>query len=129
LPKKKLPEPWPEIPQPDGDPKAYQLALARTRQALYVQKAVSYMKAGQPARCLVELHRALDENSICRSPLLDGHQTQEELQDLYKVHLKNTQVPPNFAVLLQMREMLGIKPETAEAIEEDVMHADATFSI
>jgi hypothetical protein len=41
----------------------------------------------------------------------------------------SAQVPPNFAVLLQMREMLGIKTETAEAIEVDVMQAEAAFSI
>jgi hypothetical protein len=31
-------------------------------------------------RAMVELHRALEENNICRSPLLDGHQTKEEVR-------------------------------------------------
>jgi hypothetical protein len=155
-----------QIPRPDADPRAYQLALARTRQALDVQKAVAYMKAGEPSRwgrfggrgggaggagaacpaasrraasrpasgraatatarsalthpssplppnshptlptrsAMVELHRALDENAICRSPLLDGHQTRSELRDLYKLHLLNTEFPHSFAVLLQVRD-------------------------
>ena len=65
-------EPWPDVPNPAADPRAYQLALARTRQAVYVQNAVALMKAGEPSRAMVELGRALDENALCRSPLLDG---------------------------------------------------------
>lgn len=122
-------EPWPEIPRPDADPKAYQLALARTRQALDVQKAVTFMKAGEPARAMVELHRALEENAVCRSPLLDGHQTRGELRDLYKLHLLNTPVPHSFATLLQLRELLGIAPGEAEDIEVAVLEAGSAFSI
>lgn len=44
------PAPLPQIPRPDADPRAYQMALARTRQALDVQRAVAHMKAGEPAR-------------------------------------------------------------------------------
>jgi hypothetical protein len=29
---------------------------------------------------MVELHKALDENAVCRSPLLDGHQTRDEVR-------------------------------------------------
>eukprot|EP00877_Chromochloris_zofingiensis_P008509 jgi/Chrzof1/3911/Cz13g13040.t1 len=126
---KKLPEPWPEVPNPQADPKAYQMALARTRQALDVQKAVAYMKAGEPARACVELHRALDENGICRSPLLDGHQTKDELMELYKLHIANTEVPPSFATLLQLREMLGLTATEAEKLELEVLEAGAAFSI
>jgi len=43
-------DPHLQIPRPDSDPRQYQLALARTRQALAVQKAVTFMKAGEPAR-------------------------------------------------------------------------------
>lgn len=122
-------EPWPEIPRPDADPKAYQMALARTRQALDVQKAVSYMKSGEPSRAMVELHRALDENAVCRSPLLDGHQTREELRDLYKLHLLNTAVPHSFATLLQLRELLGLSAQEAEDIEVLVLETGSAFSI
>jgi hypothetical protein len=31
-------------------------------------------------RAMVELHKALDENAVCRSPLLDGHQTRDEVR-------------------------------------------------
>ncbi|GBF93333.1 hypothetical protein Rsub_06371 [Raphidocelis subcapitata] len=122
-------EPWPEIPRPDADPRAYKLALARTRQALDVQRAVAYMKAGEPARAMVELHRALDENAVCRSPLLDGHQTRADLRDLYKLHLLNTAVPHSFAKLLQLRELLGISNQEAEDIEVDTLEEGTAFSI
>lgn len=122
-------EPWPEIPRPDADPRAYQLALARTRQALDVQRAVAYMKAGEPSRAMVELHRALEENSVCRSPLLDGHQTRADLRDLYKLHLLNTPPPAGFATLLQLRELLGLGVQEAEGIELEVTEAGAAFSI
>jgi hypothetical protein len=55
-----------------------------------------------PPSAMVELHRALDENAVCRSPLLDGHQSRAELRDLYKLHLLNTPVPHSFATLLQV---------------------------
>ena len=29
---------------------------------------------------MVELHKALEENAVCRSPLLDGHQTRDEVR-------------------------------------------------
>lgn len=128
-PSKKLPEPWPEIPLPDADPEAYKKALARTRQAQCVQRAIGYMRAGEPARSMVELHKALEENSICRSPLLDGHQTEDELVGLYKLHIQNTEVPPKFAVLLQLRELLGLEPELAERLEADVLREAQAFSI
>lgn len=41
-----------QIPRPDADPVAYQRALARTRQAQDVARAVSYMAAGETARCV-----------------------------------------------------------------------------
>lgn len=122
-------EPWPEVPRPDADPRAYQLALARTRQALNVQKAVAFMKASEPSRAMVSLHRALEENAICRSPLLGGHLARGELRGLYKLHLLHTPVPHDFATLLQLRELLGIGAAEGEAIEAEVLEAQAVFSI
>lgn len=160
---------------------------------------------------MVELHKALDENAVCRSPLLDGHQARDavrvrahtargwaaaahtvfcrdcsgvavamrniyawlgvrcmmlqlarfkaqsvnelpvnagcfcaflpllfplllpllllQLVGLYKLHIENTEVPPNFAVLLQLRQMLGLDADTAEQIEDTVLHQSQAFSI
>jgi hypothetical protein len=147
---------------------------------------------------MVELHKALEENSVCRSPLLEGHQTHEEvrgaralqgtaaeqrrwfagalgtltaqrpaavhvaqtllshpnplartltqpplhaphahttharhqqLTGLYKLHIQHTEVPPNFATLLQLRELLGLATEESEALEKDVLREAASFSI
>ncbi|GBF97047.1 hypothetical protein Rsub_09520 [Raphidocelis subcapitata] len=39
-------EPWPEVPRPDADPRAYQLALARTRQSLHLRKMLG-ISAGE----------------------------------------------------------------------------------
>lgn len=129
LPKQKLPEPWPEIPRPEVDPEAYQKALARTRQAQCVQRAIGYMRANEPSRAMVELHLALEENSVCRSPLLQGHQTHDELTGLYQLHIQNTEVPPNFAVLLQLRELLGLGADEAEELEKQVLKEAEAFSI
>jgi hypothetical protein len=51
---------------------------------------------------MVSLHRALEENAICRSPLLGGHLARGELRGLYKLHLLHTPVPHDFATLLQV---------------------------
>jgi hypothetical protein len=39
-----------QIPKPDVDPEAYKKALARTRQAQCVQRAIGYMRANEPSR-------------------------------------------------------------------------------
>lgn len=78
---------------------------------------------------MVELHLALEENSICRSPLLQGHQTHSELTALYQLHIQNTEVPPNFAVLLQLRELLGLGADEAEDLEKQVLKEAEAFSI
>lgn len=136
---------------------------------------------------MVELHRALEENGVCRSPLLDGHHSKQEasnatlrrrtyalhthgflhalvyiqhpsvplptlnlppparspqrplplphvagrvqLVGLYQLHIQHTEVPPNFAVLLQLRELLGLGTAEAEQIEADVLHQAEAFSI
>eukprot|EP00201_Polytomella_parva_P000323 CAMPEP_0175087052 /NCGR_PEP_ID=MMETSP0052_2-20121109/29610_1 /TAXON_ID=51329 ORGANISM="Polytomella parva, Strain SAG 63-3" /NCGR_SAMPLE_ID=MMETSP0052_2 /ASSEMBLY_ACC=CAM_ASM_000194 /LENGTH=136 /DNA_ID=CAMNT_0016359343 /DNA_START=344 /DNA_END=754 /DNA_ORIENTATION=- len=111
------------------NPRGYQRALARTRQAAYVNKAVSFLKSGDPARAHMELTRALVENSTCRSPLLDGIHTREEITALYRLHLESSEVPPNFAVLLQLQELLGLPQEDAEKIESEVMQSPGSFSI
>jgi hypothetical protein len=78
---------------------------------------------------MVELHLALEENAICRCPLLAGHQTHDELTGLYKLHIQNTEVPPNFAVLLQLRELLGLAADESEELESQVLHEAQAFSI
>lgn len=80
-------------------------------------------------RAMVELHLALEENSICRCPLLQGHQTPEELTGLYQLHIQNTEVPPNYAMLLQLRELLGLGHDEAEELEKQVLKEAQTFSI
>ena len=49
--------------------------------------------------------------------------------DLYRLHLKNGAVPPNFATLLQLRELLGLSPKESEMVEEEIMTAGEAFSI
>lgn len=107
----------------------YQAALARTRQAVSVQKALQYKSQGSPARAMVELRRALQENSTVREPLLNARQEQEQLYDLYKMHLQNTEVPAEFSTLLQLREMLAIDTRAAENLEEEALQSGAAMSI
>ena len=46
----KLPEVPDLPPRPDKDPRAYQMALARSRMASHIHHSVAYMHAGEPAR-------------------------------------------------------------------------------
>ncbi|CAD7695389.1 unnamed protein product [Ostreobium quekettii] len=101
--------------------KAYEMALARARQAIFVEKAVGFMNIGSPARAMVELDRALKANAICRSPLLNSRYSKYEFENLYRLYIRNTDVPPDFAHLLQLREMLDIEDSDAEEIETLVM--------
>ncbi|KAK9803989.1 hypothetical protein WJX72_011066 [[Myrmecia] bisecta] len=125
------PQPDPDVGQL-GDPsdtKEYQKALARTRQAVSVHKALGFMTAGTPARAMVELKRALNENAIVREPLLNARYEKKQLQDLYRLHVQNSEMPLQFSTLLQLREMLALPDNEAEALEAEVMNSGVQFSI
>ena len=41
------------------------------------------------------------------------------------MHLRNVEVPPEYATLLQLREMLGISSEKATKIEKQINKTDS----
>lgn len=105
------------------------MALARTRQAMAVHRALGFMNSGSSTRAMVEIRRALHENSVCRSPLLGKSHTKSELEALYRLHLENAEPPTDFATLLQLRSLLDLGFEEAEQIEAEVMRQGAAYSI
>eukprot|EP00210_Caulerpa_lentillifera_P004163 g3969.t1 len=109
----------------EDDAKIYTSALARTRQAIYAQRAVGFMNTNAPARVVVELERALKENSICRCELVHAQHSQDELQGLYRMYVLNAEVPHDYGVLLQLRELLGISEKAAAEIENNIYKMDA----
>ncbi|CAL8466788.1 g6324 [Coccomyxa elongata] len=109
--------------------KEYNLALARTRQAMAVHRAIQYMNFGSPARAIVEVQRALQENSTARCPVLSAQYDGEDMNRLYRLHLENTEMPAKYSVLLQLREMLDIKEADAEKLEQEVLGSSSSFSI
>lgn len=111
------------------DSKDFKAAVARTRQAVSVQKAIGFMDASSPAKAIVELKHALEENGIARGPLLTNKYDKNDRLRLYQLHLQNTEVPPNFAILLQLREMLAISEMDAEQLETEVFDSGSAFSI
>eukprot|EP01025_Chloroclados_australasicus_P009332 TRINITY_DN13583_c0_g2_i1.p2 TRINITY_DN13583_c0_g2~~TRINITY_DN13583_c0_g2_i1.p2 ORF type:complete len:243 (-),score=17.26 TRINITY_DN13583_c0_g2_i1:446-1096(-) len=102
------------------DEGAYTLALSRTRQAVHIQKAISYMARAMNARCMSELKCALEENQINRRPYLNVYSQHTELMDLYRLFLRNSVVPRDFGVLLQLRTMLGLTEIDAVQLENEV---------
>lgn len=116
-------------PAPQHDPQAYTRALARSRQSCCIQKAVAFMKGGSTARAMVELVKALNENNIARSQYVCTHTTPVDLLELYRMHIQNTEFPPNFATLLQLREMLGIAKDQADLLEKEALQTPSAFSI
>lgn len=52
-----------QIPLPDVDPEGYKKALARTRQAQDVARAVTFMHNGEPARWVTSSHFMLSTAS------------------------------------------------------------------
>ncbi|DBA75971.1 hypothetical protein WJX79_006400 [Trebouxia sp. C0005] len=111
------------------DSKDFKAAVARTRQAVSVQKAIGFMDASSPAKAIVELKHALEENGIARGPLLTNKYDKNDRLRLYQLHLQNTEMPPNFAILLQLREMLAISEKDAEQLETEVFDSGSAFSI
>jgi len=43
--------------------------------------------------------------------------------------VRSTNVPPNYAVLLQLRDMLELPARDAKALEAEVLGSGASFSI
>lgn len=111
------------------DSKDYRIALARTRQAVFTNKAVVLMNNGNPARALVELKRALAENAVAREPLLNARVEKQDMVGLYRLHLLNGEVPPDFPTLLQLREMFELSDAEAERMERELMGSNSLFSI
>jgi len=52
-----------------------------------------------------------------------------QIRDLYQLHVRSTNVPPNYAVLLQLRDMLELPARDAKALEAEVLGSGASFSI
>lgn len=100
----------------------------------------------------MELKHALEENGVARGPLLSTNTDKNDVSTvaacfqsqlefvsqsapcmqrlrLYRLHLQNTEMPPNFATLLQLREMLAIPEVDAEQLETDVFESGSAFSI
>lgn len=122
-------------PAPDADaeyaredPRHHQRVLAKARQATCISSAVSYQKAGEVTKAMLELHKALQHNSVCRAPATTMH-SPEEVADLYRLHLTTTEHPPNFATLLQLQEMLGMRQDEAARIEVEVLSMPGAFAI
>jgi hypothetical protein len=113
----------------DSNSKEYRMALARTRQAMAVHKALGFMQTGNAPRAMVEVRRALHENSVCRAPVLNSQYTRRELQGLYRLHLQNAPVPADFATLLQLRTLLDLDFDEAERIEKELMEQGSAYSI
>jgi hypothetical protein len=102
--------------------------LAKARQATCIQNAVAYNKAGEVTKAMVELGKALGHNSVCRAPA-NVSLSKDDLQGLYRLHITNTEHPPNFATLLQLQEMLGMSQEEAERVEMEVLQTPGAFAI
>ncbi|KAK9840902.1 hypothetical protein WJX84_009995 [Apatococcus fuscideae] len=114
--------------EPEESAEEYEQALASTRQAVAVLKAIGFMHACDAARTMVELRRAMQQNAIARVPLRQqAHETQE-LLGLYRTYLRNSEMPAPLDSLRQLQHLLTIqRPEAAKA-EQEVM-SQAAFSI
>lgn len=110
------------------DPRHHQRVLAKARQSTHITSASSYQKSGEFTKAMLELNKALVENSVCRAPALLSH-TKDEMADLYRLHIRYTEQPPSFATLLQLQEMLGLTQEEAEHIELELMKSPGAFAI
>ena len=52
-----------------------------------------------------------------------------QIRELYQMHVRSTTVPPNYAKLLQLRDMLELPARDAAALEAEVLGSGASFSI
>lgn len=62
-------------------------------------------------------------------PLLRHLSSCAQFRELYQMHVRSTTVPPNYAKLLQLRDMLELPAKDADALEAEVLGNGASFSI
>eukprot|EP00899_Mesostigma_viride_P012008 jgi/Mesvir1/20808/Mv07910-RA.1 len=122
-------KPTPNQAVPAQNSYGYDMALARIRQSTCLDRAFQNMRSRNDIRCLVDLERALEQNSICREPILPGVYSSEEVEEIYRLYLRSTGGPPDFGKLLQLRDMLQLSQVRARALEESVQTDDSSFSI
>jgi len=110
----------------------YQQALARTRQAIAVQRAVDYNRVRNTQRAVVELQKALKEHEVCRSPVLPNSAgSEQDVDDLYCMALTSLspRVPPDYGTILELRSVLGMDTARAERLERMALQQPGSFSI
>ena len=52
-----------------------------------------------------------------------------QMNNLYCLYVSNTEMPAKYSTLLQLRELLDIKEEEAEKLEQEVLGSSSSFSI
>lgn len=52
-----------------------------------------------------------------------------QMNNLYSLYVSNTEMPAKYSTLLQLRELLDIKEEEAETLEQEVLGSSSSFSI
>jgi len=52
-----------------------------------------------------------------------------QMNDLYRLYVSNTEMPAKYSTLLQLRELLDIKEDQAESLEQEVLGSSSSFSI
>ena len=52
-----------------------------------------------------------------------------QMNDLYRLYVSNTEMPAKYSTLLQLRELLDIKEDQAERLEQEVLGSSSSFSI
>ena len=52
-----------------------------------------------------------------------------QMNNLYCLYVSNTEMPAKYSTLLQLRELLDIKEEEAERLEQEVLGSSSSFSI
>lgn len=107
----------------------FQTVLASVRQVVTFQRVVQSMRAGDTSRAMIDLYRVLEQNALCRTPLNTANFTQEELEDVYRLHLHNSELPLQYSTLLHLRQLLHIKDQRAEELEAELKSSAYEFSI
>jgi len=52
-----------------------------------------------------------------------------QLEDIYRLHLQNSELPLQYANLLHLKQVLGLSDEKAEGLEEELKGTAYAFSI
>ncbi|CAM6089952.1 unnamed protein product [Calypogeia fissa] len=110
---------------------AFERAKASVAQAACVNRAVAAIRNNNFMECTIEMELALEENRLARTSIESDFYEEEEILQVYQGVIKmwTDGYPLDYGKVLQLRNLLDLTSQKAEALEDEVMQQSDAYVI